>query len=124
VKKMLLLLTVSAAVILLLAPAATAQYYTGGKGGTASHIATPIATEAASQPRQPCSRPLRKASDPSLAASFTPIALVLVREQPCYHYLKQTGGPSLVALFALGTLVVVVGSSVVMRSLLRRYTSS
>jgi hypothetical protein len=33
--------------------------------------------------------------------------------------LKQTGGPSLVAPLALGALVILVGSSVVMRTNLR-----
>jgi hypothetical protein len=123
VKRMLLLLTVGAAVILLLAPTATAQYHTGARESMTSHTATATATEATSQPRHRCSHPLRKAGDPSLAASFTPVALILVHEQPCYQYLKKTGGPSLVALFALCALLVGVGSIVAMKSLLRRYTS-
>ena len=113
--KMWLLLTASIGVILLLAPAATAQDYTRGKENTA----TPTAT-ATKGSNNPCSRPWRKTNDPSLATSFAPVAMISVR-QPCSRYwrLRQTGGPSLVAPLALGALVVLVGSSVVMRTILR-----
>jgi hypothetical protein len=117
VRKMLLLLTASAVVILLLAPSATAQAYTQGKGSKPHP--TSALTEGDSQPHQPCSRPLRKASDHSLATSFVPVALVSMR-QPCIYYLRRTGGPPLVTTFLLGSLMVMVGSSVVIRRLLRQ----
>jgi hypothetical protein len=110
-----MLLIASMGVILLLASAATAQDYTRGKENTPTLTAT--ATKGANQP---CSRPIRKTNDPSLATSFAPVAMISVR-QPCPRYLRlrQTGGPSLVAPLALGALVVLVGSGVVMRSILR-----
>jgi len=117
VRKLLLLLSASTAVILLLASAATAQDDTQGRGSTVPPNAT--ATEGASQARQPCSRPLRKTSDPSLATSFAPVALVSVQE-PCIHYLRRTGGPPLVTTLLLGSLMIMVGSSVVIRVLLRQ----
>jgi len=120
VRNLLLLLTASAVVILLLALAATAQNYIQGRVSTAS-VTSPIsATEVASKPLQPCSRQRKATEHPSLATSYTPITLALVR-QPCVRFmrLKQTGGPSLVAPLALGALVVLVGSSVVMRTILR-----
>lgn len=116
-RKLLLLLSASAVVIPLLASAATAQDDTQGRGSTAPPNAT--ATEGTSQLHQPCSRPLRKASDPSLATSFAPVALVSVQE-PCIHYLRRTGGPPLVTTLLLGSLMVMVGSSVVIRVLLRQ----
>jgi hypothetical protein len=116
VRKMLLLLSASAVVILLLAPAATAQAYTQGRGITPHP--TSALTEGATQPRQPCSRPLKKPSDPSLATSFAPLALVSVR-QPCIYYLRRTGGPPLVTTLLLVSLMVMVGSSVVIKVLLR-----
>lgn len=116
-RKMLLLLTASAVVILLLAPAATAQTHTQG-GGSTPHPTFGL-TKGASQPRQPCSRPLRKTSDPSLATSFAPVALVSVR-QPCIYYLRRTGGPPLVTTLLLGSVMVMVGSSVAIRVLLRQ----
>src|SRR5215210_9437190 len=100
---MFLILTVSAVVILLFAPAATAQDYAEGRGSPPHP--TSALTEGASQLRQPCSRPLRKTSDPSLATSFAPVAMVAVR-QPCIHYLRRTGGPPLVASLLLGSLMV------------------
>jgi hypothetical protein len=115
-RKLLLLLSASAMVILLLAPAATAQSYTQGRGSTAHP--TSALTKGASQPRQPCSRPLRKTNDPSLATSFAFVALISVR-QPCIYYLRRTGGPPLVTMLLLGSLTVMVGSSVVIRVLLR-----
>jgi hypothetical protein len=120
VRKMLLLLTASAVVILLLAPAATAQTYTPSRGSMAGVTAIVTATEVASKPLQPCSRQRKPTERPSLATSYTPVTLALVR-QPCFRYLRlrQTGGPSLVAPLALGALVVLVGSSVVMRTILR-----
>jgi hypothetical protein len=117
VSKMLLLLSASVVVILLLAPSVTAQTHTQSRGSTP--YPTSVLTEGGSQPRQPCSRPLKKASDPSLATSFAPLALVSVR-QPCIYYLRRTGGPPLVTTLLLGSLTVMVGSSVVMRVLLRR----
>jgi hypothetical protein len=111
--KMWLLLTASMGVILLLASAATAQDYTRGKENTA----TPTATKGSNQP---CSRPLRKSNDPSLATSYASVAMISVR-QPCFQHvrLRQTGGLPLVAPLALGALVVLVGSGLVMRSILR-----
>src|SRR5215212_2165822 len=111
---MLLMLSASAVVILILASAATAQTYTQGRGST------PHPTFALTEGgRQPCSQPLRKTSDPSLATSFAPVAMVAVR-QPCIHYLRRTGGPPLVASLLLGSLMVMVGSSVVIRQLSRQ----
>lgn len=114
VRRMWLLLTACMGVILLLASAATAQDYTRGNGNMASPTAT--ATEGASQP---CSRPLRKTNDPSLATSFAPVAMISVR-QPCIYYLRRTGGPPLVTTLLLGSLIVMVGSGVVIRVLLRQ----
>ena len=113
--KMWLLLTASIGVILLLASPATAQDYTRGKENTP----TPTAT-ATKGSNQPCSRPSRKSNDPSLATSFAPVAMISVR-QPCFQLvrLRQTGGLPLVAPLALGALVVLVGSGVVMRTILR-----
>lgn len=113
VRKLLLVLTASVMVVLLLAPTAAAQTYTQGRGSM--HHPTFALTENASQP---CSRPLRKTSDPSLATSFAPVALISVR-QPCIHYLRRTGGPPLITTLLLGSLTVMVGSSVVIRALLR-----
>jgi hypothetical protein len=120
VRKVLLLLTASAVVILLLAPAATAQDYVHSRGSKASVTAIVTATEVASKPLQPCSRQQKPTKRPSLATSYSPVTLALVR-QPCFRYLrlKQTGGPSLVAPLALGALVILVGSSVMMRTILR-----
>jgi hypothetical protein len=118
VSKVLLLLTASAVVILLLAPAATAQDYVHSWGSKASVTAIVNATEVARKPLQPCSRQQKPTKRPSLATSYSPVTLALVR-QPCFRYLKQTGGPSLVAPLALGALVILVGSSVVMRTNLR-----
>jgi hypothetical protein len=117
VRKMWLLLTASVVVILLLAPSVTAQSHTQDKGSTPHP--TSALTEDGSQPRQPCSRPLRKAGDPSLATSFAPVALVSVR-QPCIYYLRRTGGPPLVTTLILGSLTVMVSSGVVIRRLLRQ----
>ena len=117
VSKVLLLLTASAVVILLLAPSVTAQSYTQDKGSTPHP--TSVLTEGGSHLRQPCSRPLRKASDPSLATSFGPVALISVR-QPCIYYLRRTGGPPLVTTLILGSLTVMVSSGVVIRRLLRQ----
>jgi len=117
VRKLFLLLSASTAVILLLASTAPAQDYTRGRGSASSPNAT--ATEGTSQLRQPCSRPLRRTSDPSLATSFTPVALISVR-QPCIYYLRRTGGPPLVTTLLLGSLTIMVGSSVVIRVLLRQ----
>lgn len=116
-RKLFLLLSASTAVILLLASTAPAQDYTRGRGSASSPNAT--ATEGTSQLRQPCSRPLRRTSDPSLATSFTPVALISVR-QPCIYYLRRTGGPPLVTTLLLGSLTIMVGSSVVIRVLLRQ----
>jgi hypothetical protein len=117
VRKMLLLLSASAVVILILASAATAQTYTQGRGST------PHPTFALTEGgRQPCSQPLKKSSDPSLATSFAPLALVSVH-QPCIYYLRsvpRTGGPPLITTLLIGSLMVMVGSSVVMRVLLRQ----
>ena len=113
-RKMLVLLSASAVVILILASAATAQTYTQGRGST-SHPTFAL-TEGG---RQPCSQPLKKSSDPSLATSFAPLALVSVH-QPCIYYLRRTGGPPLVTTLLLGSLTVMVGSSVVIRVLLRQ----
>jgi hypothetical protein len=114
VRKMLLMLSASAVVILILASAATAQTYTQGRGST------PHPTFALTEGgRQPCSQPLKKSSDPSLATSFAPLALVSVR-QPCIYYLRRTGGPPLITTLLIGSLMVMVGSSVVMRVLLRQ----
>ncbi len=113
-RKMLVLLTASAVVIPLLAPAVMAQTYTQDKESTRHPTSAP--TEGTSQP---CSRPLRKTNDPSLATSFAPVALVAVR-QPCIYYLRRTGGPPLVGPLLLGSLTALVGSSVVIRVLLRR----
>jgi len=118
-RKLLLWLTLSAVMVLLFAPVATAQYYVEGRGSTAGLPATVTATEVASKTLQPCSRQRKPAKNPSLATSYTPVTLALVR-QPCIYYLKQTGGPSLVAPLALGALMVVVGSSVVIRAVLRK----
>jgi hypothetical protein len=104
VKKTLLLLTVSAVVILLLSPAATAQNYTGDKGNTASPTATTTPTADAT-------------ASPSATATATASQL------PQTGYLKRTGGPSLATPLALVALVM-VGSGVAARALLRRYTSS
>ena len=113
-RKMLLMLSASAVVILILASAATAQTYTQGRGST------PHPTFALTEGgRQPCSQPLKKSSDPSLATSFAPLALVSVR-QPCIYYLRRTGGPPLITTLLIGSLMVMVGSSVVMRVLLRQ----
>ena len=110
-KKLLRLLTVSAVVILLLASAATAQDYTQGRDSADPPNAN--TTKDSAQPREPCSSPLRKTRDPSLATSFAPVALVSVRP-PCTHYLIRTGGPPLVAtLLLLCSVIVMVGSSVV-----------
>jgi hypothetical protein len=117
VKKLLLLLCASAVVILLLAPAATAQDYTRDRGSTT--YPTPTATEGTSQLRQPCSRPLRRTTEPSLATSFAPVAMISVR-QPCIYYLRRTGGPPLVEPLLLISLMVMVGSGVVIRELLRQ----
>jgi len=117
VRKVLLLLTASAVVILLFAPAVAAQSHTEDKGSTPHP--TSALTKGGSQPRQPCSRPLRKAGDPSLATSFAPVALVSVR-QPCIYYLRRTGGPPLVTTLILGSLTVMVTSGVVIRRLLRQ----
>ena len=116
-RKVLLLLTACAVVILLLAPSATAQSHTQDKGSMPR--ATSVLKEGGSQPRQPCSRPLRKAGDPSLATSFAPVAMVSVR-QPCIYYLRRTGGPPLVTTLILGSLTVMVSSGVVIRRLLRQ----
>ena len=116
-KKVLLLLTASAVVILLLAPSATAQSHTQDKGSTP--YPTSALTKGGSQPRQPCSRPLRKAGDLSLTTSFAPVALVSVRK-PCIYYLRRTGGPPLVTTLILGSLTVMVSSGVVIRRLLRQ----
>jgi len=116
VKKVLLLLTASAVVILLLAPSATAQSHTQDKGSTPR--ATSVLKEGGSQPRQPCSRPLRKAGDLSLTTSFAPVALVSVR-QPCIYYLRRTGGPPLVTTLILGSLTIMLSSGLVIRRLLR-----
>ena len=113
-RKMLLMLSASAVVILILASAATAQTYTQGRGST------PHPTFALTEGgRQPCSQPLKKSSDPSLATSFAPLALVSVR-QPCIYYLRRTGGPPLVTTLLLGSVMVMVGSSVAIRVLLRQ----
>ena len=116
-RKALLLLTTSAVVILLLAPAVTAQSHTQEKGSTPHP--TSVLTEGGSQPRQPCSRPLRKAGDPSLAISFAPVALVSVR-QPCIYYLRRTGGPPLVTTLILGSLTIILTSGLVIRRFLRQ----
>ena len=117
VRKMLLLLTASAVVILVIAQAATTQTYTQGKGSISNP--TSAQTEGDSQGRERCSRPWRKNSDPSLASSFAPVALVTAR-QPCIHYLRRTGGLPLVTTLVLGSIVVMVGSSVVIRALMRQ----
>ena len=114
--KMWVLLTASIGVILLLASGATAQDNTRGK----ENSATPTAT-ATKGSNQPCSRPSRKTNDPSLATSYASVAMISVR-QPCFQHvrrLRQTGGLPLVAPLALGALVVLVGSGLVMRSILR-----
>jgi hypothetical protein len=117
VSKVLLLLTASTVLILLLAPSVTAQSHTQDKG-SAPHPTSAL-TEGGSHLRQPCSRPLRKAGDPSLATSFAPVALIPVR-QPCIYYLRRTGGPPLVTTLILGSLTVMVSSGVVIRRLLRQ----
>jgi hypothetical protein len=114
VRKTWMLLIASMGVILLLASAATAQDYTRGKENTPTPTAT--ATKGANQP---CSRPIRKTNDPSLATSFAPVAMISVR-QPCIYYLRRTGGPPLVTTLLLGSLIVMVGSGVVIRVLLRQ----
>jgi hypothetical protein len=103
VKKTLLLLTVNAVVILLLSPAATAQNYTGDKGNTASPTATTPTADATASP--------------------TATATATASQLPQTGYLKRTGGPSLATPLALVALVM-VGSGVAARALLRRYTSS
>jgi hypothetical protein len=117
VNKVLLLLTANAVVILLLAPSVAAQSHTQDKGSTPRP--TSVLTEGGSHLRQPCSRPLRKAGDPSLATSFAPVALISVR-QPCMYYLRRTGGPPLVTTLILGSLTVMISSGVVIRRLLRQ----
>jgi hypothetical protein len=117
VRSVLLLLTASAVVILLLAPAVTAQSHTQDKG-TTPHPTVAL-TKVGSQPRQPCSRPLRKAGDLSLTTSFAPVALVSVR-QPCIYYLRRTGGPPLVTTLILGSLTIMLSSGLVIRRLLRQ----
>ena len=120
-RNLLLLLTASAVVILLLVPAATAQDYTQSKESTASVTAPISATEVVSKLPRPCSHQRKPTTErPSLATSYNPITLALVR-QPCVRFLrlKQTGGPSLVLPLALGALVVLVSSSVMMKTILR-----
>jgi hypothetical protein len=120
VRRILLLLSASAVLILLLASAATAQTYTRSKGSMASVTAIFSATEVAGKQHQPCSRQRKPTDRPSLATSYTPVTLALVR-QPCFELvrLRQTGGLPLVAPLTLGALVVLVGSGVVMRGILR-----
>ena len=120
-KKSLLWLVFSAVMVLLFASTAMAQHYAENGESMAAPTATVTATEAARNSLQPCSRQRKPAEKLALATSYTPVTLALVR-QPCIYYLKQTGGPSLVAPLALGALMVVVGSSVVMRAILRKYT--
>ena len=103
--------------ILLIAQAATAQTYTQGKGSIP--ILPPRIRRVTARGESGAHDHWRKNSDPSLASSFAPVALVAAR-QPCIHYLRRTGGLPLVTTLVLGGLVVMVGSSVVIRALMRQ----